>query len=178
MKKIFLAASGVFGAIPGLVIIQTGLGTPPGYNLLFGGVVEAFGALTIIILWVNRRKLEKFNYRKATKYALIFTLLCFVFLAVYIALFNHSVINNKARGTAYYPLWTSGEIAEMVTAAGGRNAAIDEYGIMEVREAIFKMPSLVLTLTTVLHLIFYQAVFTSLALAFGVLGFQKDLVLK
>ena len=58
MKAFFVSAAAVFAAVPGLGVIASGLGTPPGteYRLLFGGVIEGFGALALIILWVNQKK--------------------------------------------------------------------------------------------------------------------------
>ena len=41
MKNLFLAASGSLAVIPGLVTLQSGVGTPPGSKVLFGGGVEA-----------------------------------------------------------------------------------------------------------------------------------------
>ncbi|HKQ03983.1 MAG TPA: hypothetical protein VJ464_02545 [Blastocatellia bacterium] len=173
MKKLFVAASGIFAAIPGLVIIQTGLGTPPSYSVLFGGCVEAFGALTLVLLWANKSKIVRLTARKATRMSVRLAALCFVSLAIYLLLYNLCIVENPPRGTVYYPLWLSGEAAELVALSGGRSAAIGEYGIMGVREAIAKMPSFALTFTTILLLLIYQAIFNSLAAAFTLIGFRE-----
>jgi hypothetical protein len=170
VKKILLATSAAFGAIPGLAVIKSGLGTPPGHKLLFGGVIEAFGALSLMLLWINRNKIKRRSIRKVTKLVIIFALLCFVFLTLYVSLFSFCVIDHK-RGTAYYPLWTSGTIADMVTKAGSRRAAIEKYGIASIVEAIDEMPGVAIVLTTVILLFIYQGVFTTLSVMFGVLGF-------
>jgi hypothetical protein len=174
MKKLFLAAAGAFGAIPGLVVIQKGIGTPPGYNVLFGGVIEAFGALALCLLLVNNKKIKKLKERKVIRISIGLAVLCFVSLALYLTLYNLCVVTHDARGTAYYPLWLSGEIAEMVNSAGSRWAAIEEYGIGAVLASIAKMPSVALSITTVVILFVYQTVFTSLTLAFGVAGVHKE----
>lgn len=178
MKKLFLAASGLFAAIPGLVILQTGLGTPPGngYKMLFGGTIEAFGALTLLLLWVNRKSIRRMRPRRLTKWALAAVVVCFVTIALYVAIYSLCVQRNeKWRGIVYFPLWLSGEVAEMVDEKGGRNAAIDEYGPRDVSEAINRMPGVgfALPLTTILHLLLYQFIFTSLAGAFGLLGIHQ-----
>jgi hypothetical protein len=178
MKKLFLAASGLFAAIPGLVILQTGLGTPPGdnYKMLFGGTVEAFGTLILIILWVNRTSIRRMRPRRATKWSIILIVVCFISIASYITLYNQCVIKNKKwHATVYFPLWLSGEIANDVADKGGRNALVNEYSAVEVMEIIDKMPNigLALAITTVLHLLLYQAIFTSLAAAFGILGIHQ-----
>ena len=66
MKNLFLTFSGIFGAIPGLAVIQSGLGVPPNYNVLFGGFIEAFGVLTLLILWVNRNNIKKHTKKYIT----------------------------------------------------------------------------------------------------------------
>jgi hypothetical protein len=110
---------------------------------------------------------------KATRFSIALGIAAFMFLAIYTSLFHFCIVKNETRGTAYYPLWTSGQIARMIESAGSRQAAIDKYGIAAVDLAIHKMPDIVLIVTSILLLLFYQAVFTSLATAFGILGFQK-----
>lgn len=174
MKKLFLAASALFGAIPGLAIIQSGLGSPPGYHVLFGGVVESFGVLTLILLWVNRAGLQKLKPKRVTRLTITAAVICFVCIGLYIGLYKHCVVTSTVyNAKAYYPLWVTGDIADIVARSGGRSAAIDEYGIGEVAEAINKMPSIVLTVTTIVLLLVYQAVFSTLAIAFGLVGFQQ-----
>jgi len=178
MKKLFLAASGLFAAVPGLIILQTGLGTPPGsnYKMLFGGTIEAFGALALLLLWVNRASIRKMRPRRVTRWAVVAVIVCFVSVALYIALFSLCVKRNeKWRATVYFPLWLNGEVAEMVNDRGGRNAAIDAYGPADVIEAINQMPGgdIALPVTTILHLLLYQSIFTSLAVAFGILGIHQ-----
>jgi hypothetical protein len=182
MKKLFLAASGIFAAIPGLVILQTGLGTPPGdgYKMLFGGTIEAFGALILLLLWVNRKSIRRMRPRRLTKCAVTAVVICFVSITLYVVLYSVCVQRNeKWHGTVYFPLWLDGEVAEMVADKGGRNAAIDEYGPRDVSEAINRMPGvgIALPLTTILHLLLYQFIFTSLAAAFGLLGIHQGHVM-
>lgn len=172
MKKLLLAVAGVFGAIPGLTVIQSGIGAPPGYKILFGGVIEAFGTISLLLLWVNRKKIKRYSARRVTRLALGLTALCFVCIALYISLFSFCVIEHK-RGTAYYPLWTSGKIADMVSMAGSRKAAIEKYGIASVIQAIDEMPSVSLALATIVLLFIYQGIFTTLSLMFGLLGFHE-----
>jgi hypothetical protein len=173
MKQLFLAAAAVFSSIPGLLVIASGLGTPPNYKVLFGGVIEAFGVIAILVLWINKNKIKKMPTRKVSKVAIVLALACILLLFTYLYLFNQSVVTVEGRGTAYYPLYISGEIAGMVNTAGSRKAAIERYGIDEVVEQIDKMPEFYSTLTTVTLLFTYQLVFTILTITFGLLGFHK-----
>jgi len=175
MKKLFLAASGLFSAIPGLTIIWKGIGTPPGYEFLFGGIIEAFGALALIILLVNKTKLKRLTSRRATKFAIVLGTSCFISLVIYMLLFNLCVVVHPTHGTVYYPIWSGGHLTELIQRTGSRYAALDRYGSYPLTKAIQEMPGhpLPLIVTTALLLLVYQAVFTTLATAFGILGFHK-----
>jgi hypothetical protein len=172
MKKLFLAASGLFSSIPGVTVILKGVGTPPEYEYIFGGVIEAFGALSLIILWVNRKGLKKVAKTKITTHAITLGILSFAFLVAYIALFNWCVVKHPTHGTVYYPLWLSGYAADVVAKAGGRWQALDRYGNHAVYAAIHKMPIFASVITTILLLLVYQGIFTTLTMAFGLLGFH------
>lgn len=175
MKKLFLTLAGAAGAIPGIAVWQSGLGTPPDKSLLFGGVVQAFGALSLLLIWFNRVRLRSLSKSSVTKFSVYLTLLCFILLAAYVWLFGLTVVNHEVRGTAYYPLWTSGELAEIVKSAdNSRYYAIEKYGIDTVIEAIHKMPSSALAITTIVLLFVYQAVFSTLTVVFGLLGIQEE----
>jgi hypothetical protein len=175
VKALFLAASAAFAALPGVAVLVSGLGTPPGSGnkWLFGGVIEAFGALAIIILWLNQNKLRRIAKRRVTRFAILLTAFCFALIVCYVLLFRHTVVEHP-RGTAYYPLWLSGDVSRMVERAGSREAAIERYGIGGVREAIDRMGGFPLALTSVLLLLVYQGIFTSLAVAFGLAGFHMS----
>jgi hypothetical protein len=175
MKKLFLTLAGVVGSIPGIAVWQSGLGTPPDKNLLFGGVVQAFGAISLLLLWVNRAKLKLIPKPKITRLVVYLIVTCFAMLSIYLWLFGLTVVQHEFRGTAYYPIWTSGEIAIMVESAdNSRYYAIEKYGIDAVKEAIHKMPNAALAITTIVLLFIYQAIFSTLTIAFGVLGIQEE----
>lgn len=173
MKKLFLAASALFAAVPGLMVISKGVGTPPDYEYLFGGVIEAFGTLSLLILWVNKNKLKEITPSRITKLAITLGTISFLSLIIYIALFKFCVVSHPTHYTAYYPLWTSGEIAKYVERTGGRWAALDRYGIYPIESAIHKMPPYAIPVTTAVLLFLYQMIFTSLTIAFGLIGFHK-----
>jgi hypothetical protein len=176
MKKLFAAASGIFGCIPGISVMWTELGTPPGYGKIFGGVIQAFGALAILLLFANKEKLRRLNSRKVTLVAIVLASASLVFLILYIQLLTLSVVSHPIHGTVYYPLWNSGHAQEMIDRAGGRYAAVDHYGSYPVSKAVHEAPSYALAsvATTILLLLVYQGIFTTLTLAFGVMGLRED----
>jgi multisubunit Na+/H+ antiporter MnhB subunit len=173
MRKLFLSVSGVFGAVPGFAIMWKGIWTPPGYSFLFGGVIEALGSLALILLWMNRAKIKAIRPRRIIKSAIALAVASFVALIVYLALFNLCVISHPTHHLVFFPLWTSGELASLVTKAGGRWNALDTYGYFGVYGATQKMPFYALPLTAAALLFFYQSIFTTLTIAFGLVGYHE-----
>jgi multisubunit Na+/H+ antiporter MnhB subunit len=173
MKKLYLAASGIFSAVPGLAVVWKGLGVPPGHSMLFGGFIEAAGALTLILLWVRRRELERRPARRAIRAAAVLGGLCFSAFIAYSILLNACVKTHPIHGTVYYPLWTSGKLKISVERAGGRWQALDRYGQAEIEDELQMMPSFVLSLTTILLLVLYMTIFAALTAAFSLLGYHK-----
>jgi hypothetical protein len=178
MKKFFLGISGVFGAVPGFAVMWKGILTPPDYGFLFGGVIEAFGSLALILLWMNREKIKAMEPRKVVKSAIILGVVSFIALIVYLALFNLCVISHPTHHTVFFPLWTSGELNTLVTKAGGRWNALDRYGYFGVYSAVQNMPFYALPVTSAILLFFYQPIFTALAIAFGLVGYHKGMTIE
>src|SRR5947209_15856756 len=104
MKNTFLAASGVFAAIPGVAILVFGLGTPPGYSKLFGAVIEAFGALVILLLLSGKAKIRRLPARRISKVAVILMAICFSLLVLYLQLAAFCVVTHPIHVIVYYPL--------------------------------------------------------------------------
>src|SRR5229473_8121541 len=173
MRKLFLGISGAFGAVPGFAIMWKGIWTPPDYGFLFGGAIEAFGSLALILLWMNRVKVKAVKPGKIVKSAIILGVASFIVLIVYLALFNLCVISHPTHHTVFFPLWTSGELGSLVTKAGGRWNALDRYGYFGVYSAVQNMPFYALPVTSAILLFFYQSIFTTLTIAFGLVGYHK-----
>lgn len=53
---------------------------------------------------------------------------------------EYCIVEDKVRGTVYYPIVTLGDIDRMVNKAGSRHAAVTEYGRDQVRLYIDEMP--------------------------------------
>jgi hypothetical protein len=172
MHRLFLAASSLFAAIPGVAVLLTGAGVPPGSKALFGGTLEVFGALTILILWVNRSRIRRLKQQAVTKYSILLAGGAFVALAVYVVLIGYCVAQAPGRTPVFFPLMVSDSIAGMVDAAGSRDATLPLYGSEEVREVIHESAPVALGITTVLLLLLYLIPFISIAAAFGIVGIK------
>lgn len=172
MKALLISVAGIFAAIPGLLILASGLGVPPGRTGLFGGAIEAFGSLVLLLLWLNAGKLKRMSARAATRSSVVMGISALCVFALYIFLFSLTVQTHAMRGTAYFPLWTTGTLQQMVDRAGSRAAAIERYGIDAVQLAIDQMSPAPLAVTTILMLALYVLAFTLLTAAFGIPGFR------
>jgi len=176
MKKLYLAVSGIFAVIPGFAIMWKGIATPPGsgYSFLFGGVIEAFGSLALILLWMYQVKIKNFKPLTIFKSSIALGVTSFIFIILYIILYNHCIVTHEPNDAmVFFPLWTSGELEKLVAKAGGRWAALERYGYYSVYSAALSMPSYVLSLTVGILLFCYQSIFTSLTIAFGLVGLHK-----
>lgn len=169
MKTTLKAAAAIFGVLPGFGVLQSGLGVPPeeGMKLIFGGIIEAFGVLSLLLLFVNRTAIQRWSKRVVTRKAAILASVTFILLLGYLGLYHYCVVTSDPRGTVYFPFWNGGDLATMVSEAGGRAAAIDMYGRYAVYEAVQSMGEFPAILTTGILLVLYTSVFTCLTLAFG-----------
>lgn len=173
MKKLFLAASGLFAAVPGFAVMWKGIGTPPDYEYLFGGIIETFGSLSLMILWANKNKIKRLPTKKITRLAIRLSVLAFLFLVSYIFLYNYCVKSHPTHDTVFYPLWTTGDVSKWITQAGGRWNALNKYGYTSISSGINAMPAYAIVITVSIFLFVYQAIFTTLSIAFGLVGFHK-----
>lgn len=176
MNKLFTAASLAFASIPGVSVMLSGMGTPPGYATLFGGVIQAFGALAILLLYINREKLKRISGSRVTTVVVLLASVSLCCMIFYLQLLGLCVVTHPVHGTVYYPLWNSGHALEMVNRAGGRYAAIDHYGSYPITKAIHEASNggLPIIVTTALLLFVYEGIFTTLALAFGIIGMRES----
>lgn len=172
LKTIFLLISAASGAVPGVAVLATGIGTPPESKALFGGIMEACGAFSLLILWTNRGTIKKMNPKILSRRSVVLVSLFLLSLITYVLLYSTCV--KTLDGETYFPLWTSGKLHEMVQMAGTREAALDRYGIDAVHEAIGHMPGYALPVTTIILLLIYQSSFAFLTVAFALLAISES----
>ncbi len=178
MKNLFLAIAGAMGLIPGVFIVVSGIGVPPDTSrLAFGGIVEALGAISLLVIAVKQDELKRLKDSKIIKWSLLLVLMGSILLFSYLLLYGHCVVRHETKdATVYFPIWVSGKAAALVTDSNGRYEAVDKHGKAAVNEAIKQMGSVPITITNSIMLFLYQGVFTSLTIAFGLLGFYKSAI--
>ena len=153
-----------------------GLATPQDYNFLFGGVIEALGSLELLLLWMNRVKIREIKPKKIIITSCSLAVAAFLSIFIYFALFTFCVFGNNTKVPIIIPLWTSDKLNELITDAGGRQEAVNEHQTGGLQPFTNSQP-IALALTIFLMLVFYQLIFTSLATAFGLIGFNKGVKL-
>lgn len=175
MNKGLLVLAGSVALIPGVVTLQSGLGIPPekGYNLIFGGVVEACGGILLLLLWVNRERLQGLSSKTVTRTVIALGVGFMCCLVAYLLLFHFCVVDHSPRGVVYYPLWTTGRIDVVVKATGGRWQVIEEYGRYAAYGGVKEMSPVPIFVTTTLFLVLYLGIFTTLTLAVGIVAFRE-----
>lgn len=178
MKKvsdIFSIASGVFAIVPGIAILTSNIGVPPNSSkALFGGVIEALGIFTLLILWLNKGWIKKLSVRRINKLSLTAIVVFLLCLFGYIFLYQYLVVETANSESLFFPLWPNGELKQGIEQFGSRNELITQWGRDDVYKVIQSSSHIQLLLTTLIMLFLYQMIFVSLTFAFGLLGIKNN----
>jgi len=171
MKKlsdVLTLASGVFGVIPGITILLTSVGVPPEQSRqLYGGVIEALGIISLLILWLNKSRIVKMTEKSITKWSLGFTGLFLFALLLYLFLFNYFVLQTGHSKPVFFPFWPQGDLQYNILKYGGRMEIIYKFGRDDVYNLIEQTSKVSLIITSLIFLLIYQAVFMAITLGFG-----------
>ena len=150
----------------------------PGKQVLFGALVETFGVLALLLLYVNREKLRNTSKGVITVIGIACGFIALACLVTYMALLPHCVLTSEVveewNYPVYFPLWLTGEAQRVVDDAGGRQGALDDAGPGAIEPLLKKMPNSLVAygITTTLFLLLFLGFFTSVTVAFGVPGFH------
>jgi hypothetical protein len=178
VKKIseFLSiASGVFAVVPGLAILTSNVGVPPNSSkALFGGVIEALGVFTLLMLWLNKNWILNLTIKRVNKLSFISIIVFIISLFGYIFLFSYLVVGVEKSESIFFPLWANGELETGLKQFGNRNELINQWGRDDVYKVIQSSSNVPLLLTTLIMLFLYQLTFVSLTFAFGLLGIKSS----
>jgi len=163
----------LFLLVPGVVVLGTDLGVPPGERVVFSAVTEALGVLMFVLLRVNRVSISTLKKKHLTIVSSALALTGILFLVIYLFVYELTVIKHPIRGDAYFPLILNGQLEEMVVSAGSRMGAIEKYGIDAVKDAIEVSATSFASkhaFATAILLLLYQLIFLPLAAAYGIVS--------
>jgi hypothetical protein len=171
MKKLLVSLAGILAAIPGLATILTGLGAPPGRKWLFGGLVEAFGTLALLLVVLNRTKIQRLTPKHVTRVTVALGSTFAICLAAYLILINQCIIADCAKSEkVFFPIWLRGALKEEVQAHGGSRyetlCKLQDWVRREIDGARVDT-----NISAVILLFLYACTSTSMVLAFAYPGF-------
>jgi lysylphosphatidylglycerol synthetase-like protein (DUF2156 family) len=178
MKNIslFLAtAAGVFAALPGVAVLISNVGVPPNSSTaLFSATIEALGVLTLMLLWLNRKNIQKRTEKNVTNLAIGGIVIFLISLFGYMFLYGYLVADVPNSNPLFFPLCPQGELKSDLAKLGDRYTLIKEFGRDDVAKLIQSSSATALLITTLLLLFIYQLVFVSLAFSFGILAIKTN----
>ena len=169
MKVLFAALTVIFAAIPGLGIIKTNLGVPPGESeILYGGIIESVCCLILALIVFNREKIGVLQFPKRKRIVISFFCFFFISLFTYLGLAFYCYKKTE-QDSVFFPLWASGELSIKIEQAGSRLQLLNLTGSGNVKRIIDASSTMNLLITKFLSMILYTAVFAFLTLTFGYL---------
>lgn len=175
MKNFFQSLSGVFAALPGVAILISSIGVPDSnYKVLFGGIIEAFGCGILGLVFLNRKYFLRQNLFKVSKWIMYSFISFFGFMVIYIIIYQVCVKNYEDFSQVYFPLFPSARLSEELNALGGKLSFVQKWLGDGANKRIERFSSSELIITNVIFLIVYQAIFSSVTLAFALLGIREE----
>jgi hypothetical protein len=167
-------ASGAFAVIPGIAVLTSNVGVPPNSSkALFGGIIEAIGVLTLMILWLNKSRITNSSIKNINKLSFISILVFVISLFTYIFLYNYLVVGVENSDSVFFPLWSNGELKANILKFGSRNELINQWGRDDVYKVIQSSSETPLLITTLIMLFNYLLTFFSLTFSFGLLAIKS-----
>jgi hypothetical protein len=175
LKNFYSAASAVFAVMPGMTILLSNVGVPPNTSkVLFAGITESLGVITIMILWLNKQKFKTLTNRSVTRLCLISLSIFLIAICSYFFLFALLIVPVNNSEALYFPLWPAGELKESLQQFGSKAELIRQWGRDDVYKVIQSSSTIALQFTTLILLIIYQLIFVSLTFSFGILGIKSS----
>lgn len=173
LGKVFSGISATFALIPGITILMTNLGVPPGASqIIFGASIESVCILILLILWVNRQKIKQLSSPRITKYTILLGG-SFVFLFIsYLFLYGYYVEEVPHTAPLLFPVAPRGELAEGLQTFGSQLRLVEAWGRDDVYKVIQSSSSVSIQLTIILFLLNYMGIFITLTTGFGLLGIR------
>lgn len=157
------------GLLPGVTVLLSGTGSPPGLSGLFGGIIETFSAVALVLVWLNRGKLRNARRSLVTRATIALGAVALLLFVGYTLLFRYCVISLADRSPVYFPLVACESLATEIDLAGGSRAALVEaWGSRQAQELAEKCPDMQRSLTTVVLLKVYALAFVVLTCALAI----------
>ncbi|UII31349.1 hypothetical protein LVD17_23945 [Fulvivirga ulvae] len=176
LGKVFSAISACFALVPGMIILITEMGIPPGTSrVVFGATIEAVCVLILLVLWVNRQRIKRFSFERITKYTIILGSGYVILFTSYLFLYGYYVEEVPYVADLLFPVWPGGELAEGLQIHGGQTKLVEAWGRDDVYKVIQSSSQASLQATTILFLLNYMGIFMTLTTGFAILGIKVSM---
>ena len=147
--------------------------TPPDIAAVFALTQLAFAATTLLWLFRNRPRLSRVPLGRINVLAGTLVGAGLLLGVAYGVVLRVTVIEHSFDPEPLYmPLWTSGQLKSMIDVAGGRYAAVERYGPFAIIDAVQRMPTSLVTASTGLLWVLYEAAALLLTSALTVLSLR------
>ena len=156
MAALLFALASLIAVVPGILAVTGSTGVPPHLGVLFGTAVFVLAAMGLGLAWSYRTTVWLLPAKRLAR--IFFSGLVGLGSALtgYLLLYSILVVEHPQYGEKLlFPLWTSGQAAGMIHAAGSRYGALDKYGLAAVFDAISEMPGPSYAVTIGLLLLLY-----------------------
>ena len=173
LGNVFSAISASFALIPGIAVLTTNLGVPPGASqVIFGASIESICVLILLALWVNRQKIKQLSIKSVTKYASILGVAFIVLFISYLFLYGYYVAEMPHTADLLFPIWSAGELAEGLKQYGSQIRLVEAWGRDDVYKVIQSSSPIGVQFTIIVFLLTYMGIFATLTAGFGILGIK------
>ncbi len=175
MTKLLKLVTAFFGLIPGISVMISQLGVPPGVSSgLFGAVIETLGVATLLILILNRKWIKEMSIKKMNVLVGISLFLFLASFSLYLYLIGYVVIQLPNSDPLYRPFWPQGELKKSLESASSFEALTQLWGRDDMDRVIQETSKPALLTTTIILLSIYQLIFVSLTFVFGILTIKNS----
>lgn len=175
MEKFFKSLSAIFAGIPGITILMSSLGVPdPDDKVLFGGIIEALGCGALGLIYLNRKYFLNQNLKKISKWIMISLTFFFASIILYIIIYKICIKQYEDFSRVYFPLFPSEALSDAINTAGGKMEFVEKWMGDGATRQIEKLSASQMIQTSIIFLIVYQFIFTTLTVSFGLLGIREE----
>lgn len=174
LQSLFKGVTATLALIPGLSILIKNLGVPDSdYKNIFFAVIQSSGCLILLLLYLNRERVDKMDKKRKTKYSIISFILFFISLLFYLYLFDTCVTTSE-NGSIFFPLYKPASLINEIIQCGGEIGFISKYLSDGAKLYIETKASTQLILSVITLLLVYVFSLSCLVFSFGLISTNNN----
>lgn len=172
LKSFYKSISSLFATLPGIAALVAGLAVPPDISkILFAGVLEFFGVLSLVIVLFNDEPLKKLSRGSITKASIWLGIFSLVALFSYLILLNVTVVDHPIYDPIQFPLWSQGDLVTWLSRVNeNKFELVEMLGRQGVKDIIDSSSKTGLIMSHLLLLFTYLLIFLPFVVAFNMMA--------